>query len=1000
VDLASSLLSRGAYAGAVLLLAVLPGLYAAWRGRALRSDDPLLVDRMTAYRGSIRGAALFTIVVALLFFGAQKPWLVPLQIVAVLIGGFPSRRRLYEEHWTLVTYLAHTVRVFTAFLGPWLLLALTPAFVLSVEVRGRLPLAIGLMAATYVWLVLYGRVLRRLLGARPLERADLEPAFAAIVAKSRIAAPLVCRAGARGGRWANAFALPGTKAPAVVITDTLLEAAAADELAAIFAHEVAHLEHYDKRRLRRSGKAALLLIVLGGFVLPALFPVLGAAAPAACWLWGLCIPIGLAVRAAKHRQHEADSDRRAVGLGADPAALGRGLVKLHALALLPRRWDPRAEEWASHPSLAQRLKALDALAAAPDHAPEPPALAVRAGDRAWVILAERAYWLDGVPEATAPDPDTLRAAAGAVRSYAYGELTDLRLDSRRNPVQLVAADRQGRTWRNPIAGTDAPALYRAIATVDTRLGTRKHAPTSVLASLTSLLALVVAPSIGALATMLVGLIACLRPRVAALAALAACGIVQAAADPPLGADAWHVWGGRIVLAAVSILAVIQAYRAARTRTEEPSRVDAAVPAALGVACLLAWLPAAIDAFAASTPIAVEALGRSSAAAALSAAWAAALLCDTQRTARALAAAALSATIAALACHSPAVRAALGSTLLPEPTRVLEAEAPLDVFSARPLPPRTWDVRLSPSGNSFAALRGAADADDDGDEEMGAFDIYAGARVTPQVSAVELLWIDESSLLALRQDSGGKPRLERLDTAGATTWRLDLPALTGPRLSVEAGGGLWQILGYGAGQAGAVRWRGTVGDGRYTTSALHAPSGAGVSLAASVSNDAAFAVRLDLPTRSYPLPALWVPFAGTPRFHSELWRIDSSAPVRLGRIGGMLQCQPLLGTEPELLCFSTDGAARSLWSVNASRGLVQPIGRVNGYLIRSAPCARGTALATTEGALVVDAHSGRVTPLALPRAARASAVAAYDEGVALVVREAEGTSSLHVYRIPR
>src|SRR5207302_1834448 len=156
-------------------------------------------------------------------------------------------------------------------------------------------------------------------GARPLARPDLEAPFAAIVARSTVKAPatfaLPCR-----GRWINAFALPAKKNARVLFTEGLLEHMPADEIAAIFAHEVAHLEHYTAARLRRAGRAALLLALLGAIAVPALFKLMSDDGWLLSLLWALTVVFGLTLRASRHKRHESESDRRAAFLCGDGEA--------------------------------------------------------------------------------------------------------------------------------------------------------------------------------------------------------------------------------------------------------------------------------------------------------------------------------------------------------------------------------------------------------------------------------------------------------------------------------------------------------------------------------------------------------------------------------------------------------------------------------------------------------------------------------------------------------
>jgi Zn-dependent protease with chaperone function len=61
-----------------------------------------------------------------------------------------------------------------------------------------------------------------------------------------------------GRRSANAFAFPGGT---VVVTDGLLERCSSDEVAAILAHEIGHIEH--RHALRQSFRSSALSVLLG-----------------------------------------------------------------------------------------------------------------------------------------------------------------------------------------------------------------------------------------------------------------------------------------------------------------------------------------------------------------------------------------------------------------------------------------------------------------------------------------------------------------------------------------------------------------------------------------------------------------------------------------------------------------------------------------------------------------------------------------------------------------
>ena len=256
----------------------------------------------------------------------------------------------------------------------------------------------ALTAVLLAWSLWFAAIFRRAIGAQPLERSDLRAAFDAILARSRAKAPGLYRAGPRGGRWVSALALPAVHGPAVVMSDTLLELFDRDELAAVFAHEVAHLEHLHHRRCVYMLVAQWLIVLMGAVAVPvAIHTSTSAARVRYPILWFFFIWFALFMRLARHQAHEAESDRRAVELCGDGPALARALTKLHALARLPRRWPLEMERTASHPSLARRIQAIEAAAGIPSPPLASPVVAPGRVPGCFVVLERTAFeWLDGV----------------------------------------------------------------------------------------------------------------------------------------------------------------------------------------------------------------------------------------------------------------------------------------------------------------------------------------------------------------------------------------------------------------------------------------------------------------------------------------------------------------------------------------------------------------------------------------------------------------------------
>lgn len=162
--------------------------------------------------------------------------------------------------------------------------------------------------------------------------------------------------------------------------------------------------------------------------------------------------------------------------------LVRALTKQAALGVTPRRQLPGAEAEGSLGPLARRLQSLRSLAtkqAGPYREPATtsstatalPVVLHGGAEGAWVVLdKDRAHWLDGVPADAAPEPAALLGAAKSTRTYAYEALSGLALTWNGPSPILVAADRTGTRWKQPIAEADVRPLQQALDAVEGRLG--------------------------------------------------------------------------------------------------------------------------------------------------------------------------------------------------------------------------------------------------------------------------------------------------------------------------------------------------------------------------------------------------------------------------------------------------------------------------------------------------------------------------------------------------
>ena len=357
------------------VVALLPGCVFWWKGRALvaRRAEPELPERLSAVR---RQAASWTWLSILAigaggFFstGPRVAAAFGLLFFAVSAGGFPARRTLLGEDWSFFTCFFFQARLVTALTGFWLALMVAPVLVSSISsiagddpVWGILIVGIVLM----VWNLGYRRLLLALLRARPLttsELAPLAPGLDAIRAQTGLPPVELLVFPTHGGLVANAFALPSPSKPSVLLSRPLLERFEPPEVMAIFAHEVGHLEYFDRRRLRWMSLAVVGLIFLGLLIGP-----VHALVSDLDWLpslfWLVLVLTIFSFRNRWMQRLEIRSDLRAAELCGDPEVVVAALVKLHDLALVPHEMDRRVEKNRSHPSLATRIAALRAAPAA------------------------------------------------------------------------------------------------------------------------------------------------------------------------------------------------------------------------------------------------------------------------------------------------------------------------------------------------------------------------------------------------------------------------------------------------------------------------------------------------------------------------------------------------------------------------------------------------------------------------------------------------------------
>lgn len=996
------------------LLSLFPGLLAWWWGRTLARlvDDAALPERLAAYRTRMAfltaASALFLVAVT----GEHAWWGVPVMLAAVLAGSHPARRALFAEGGSALAQLVFSLRLTLGIGGFWLLLFAAPALV-PADGWARWAVAAGLLGLLLAWEAWYGELLLWLLRAAPLDRPDLAPRFAAVLARARVALPRLYRAAA-GGRWANALALPSVHGAAgVLFSDTLLALFPPDELAAVFAHEAAHLEHYDRARLRRIRLLTWLAIVAGvGGV-----PVLGDRSPGLATIvslgWVVLLVSALGVRVAFHRAHEAASDRRAVELCGDAEALGRALVKLHALARLPRRWALDVERRASHPSLAHRLQALHAAGGAERPAPAGPTAVASRKAGAFVILdADRVHRVEGVPEGTPAEPGALRERAARVESTPYAELTELRVRAGLSgATALVATGTSGASWSVALPPEAVAAVQSALDGIDARLARGPagplHHPALPLTLVLGVIAVgMVTP--GFLATLVPAVVLLVRPGPAPLAAFGAAALAGALLgllDPgDAGLEAARLVAWRAAQAVLGGAALGLALL--RIRGGETTRAGArAAGAGLGVVALLFFIPLLWSA--ASTWSALRVHQAAPGAASVSAALLglAAVLATARRPApRAWAAAVvlLAALPPALASHAFVERFARDPLLASAP-RLATTEGTLRLLHRTRIGVTAADLRLSPSGRRYAV---AAFAGPRGEDRRPRHLVGRLAGDYREVEALALEFLAEDRVLVLTASDGvPEVRSAAADDPTRTLWRRALPPLDARDLAVDPVTQAWQVSGTDSRTGEVVLLAGRAGEepvaetrlrlpGRLDAEDAHYVAAAGSALAVEP--------RLDAETRPVgPLwvRALWWTLASVGPLEWELWLLEPRGARHLLTSGLDVRCpRPRLG-DAAFVCVARDGGRSRLWRVDAVSGARAGLGWVRGEVEGTALDREGRLALRGEADLaVVELGARRIRRFALPPgadAARVRAVALVPGRLGTLTRVTAGTE-LAVY----
>ena len=774
----------------LLAFMLVPGVFAWWSGHRLirRQHDPALAERLLARARHTRRVMLVSCI-ALAFAAGQYYWFAVLALVFGLwLGDYRSRRVLLDERWGLGTYLSWLLRLGIAWLGFWFLLMLAPTLIAAAG-DWRWPVAWTLAVIFGLWAVRGTETFLWLVQARPrLWRAEWQP----IIDRSGAKRPLLFEMPVPGGRFVNAFAFASPKASSVVFTDSAVQLLSAREQAAVFAHEVAHLEHY----ARRGSRVAWAFTY--GLVLTA---PLGAAV-ALDWLpagrviaaWSVLLIVGFVWSLSFRKANETESDLRALELCEDPEALVSGLTKMTIAGRMPRRWSVELEHGSSHPSLARRLHAIRRVAAIPVMPFDDTLVVATTRPGALVVLDhEGVSWVEARDPAER-NPEILRATARSRWSVPYDELVELRVRAARwGDASLVARVRSGASRAVQIAPGEVEALQRKLDAIEPRLAHDAFVsePPAVVGRFAAMALAFGATLVeGLLALGLVtGITALIRPSRAALAAVAGvAGACLLAVVADLGVRS-PTWATLAYAAGAGLVCVVAVWLAVQPRTFASRPADyLPILAVLTVAVGLTWGPlvAHLTHTTRRAAVTVHLLGGAPVLWAAVLALAAALSTVPRRVVRCSGAVVL----VGAALGGPGVK--LVDTLVTSrPGAVGELErGTLERTTQLELPWRASALRVSPSGARTAVMtRDAPRAPEH-------FLIFSPEGGRADIEARDLRFVDDGNALILIE-SPTRTTLQHLELAesGATAaWSIALPALSTARVtSVERSG--WAAVGY-------------------------------------------------------------------------------------------------------------------------------------------------------------------------------------------------------------
>lgn len=769
----------GEFVGRTLaaLVALAPAAIGWWRGRALVRliDDPALPERLITSRRQAPLIAAVAMAALIYDWPGELWWALPLLMLGRISASYPTRRALFGETWSLPRYVSFFGRLILGVYGFWLLILFTPFLVMVSGQRAWLA-EIVLGSLIVLGNLRWTSIFRWLMRTRPVDHPALVARFEELVEATGLPMPRFERVDLHGGVFANAVALPSLRGSAVLVSETLLDRFETDEVLGIAAHELAHLEQFNRQRLRRTAVTTWICSAIA-LLLPLAALRLAPDAPSVlALLWMIPVVLTLGMRARHRQQHETDSDLRAVALTGNPEALVRALTKLHLIARVPRRWANEIERHATHPSLARRVQAIRAAAGTP---------AAMLGETAPFAAAT------GAASVTFRDEGLVwKESDASAHTIGYADLEELRVrPAASGAAELIAIDRGGRHWEMPLAATDLARAQSVLDEVDTRLAKPlvRSGASPMMARLLALVAAVAAISVSQIGVLLIMLLTAIRSdRVMALAAATAAVVASGVLARDLGQQAGSLAtliALVLLMCATGLLVTVFVNRREPVRPSSYSFVNV-----LGLMAVLAWAP--IVASGANMITLHQAARAWPAAAVLSIAFAVANLRRPKPGARWLSLGATACGLSAAVAGSTTFLDAAGRDpfLRPAPSILLRTVVP-ENRTTFPVDFTVSDLRLSPGGTAVLLVSL------DNEDRRTVHARVAGAPLASFAMEDGVFLDDHHVLLLETPREGSVVREIDLDAGNQVVWEQHVIGMTATRLLLDQSGERWQLLGY-------------------------------------------------------------------------------------------------------------------------------------------------------------------------------------------------------------